>query len=338
MTKNQRIALLAQLGEYLVSGDELLGAVMHRTQYNNGWLTIENCKKSASAIAENFLQKEQLENWARQYGVKENTTPKKVGIVMAGNIPLVGFHDLLAVFLAGHQAKIKLSDKDKFLMPHLIKKMRDWNAAIQPYLEVTERLAGFEAVIATGSNNSARYFEQYFGKYPNIIRKNRNAIAVLEGTETADELYALGNDVFEYFGLGCRNVSKLYLPKDFKFEPLLEAFHEYNSIVLNTKYKNNFDYNYAMFMLNKVAYKANGCILLVEDKAITSRIASLHYEFYDKADNLVEELTNRASEIQCVVSKMNLPSIKTIPFGEAQQPSLTDYADGVDTMEFLINL
>lgn len=338
MTLKQRIALLVQLGEYLVSGDEFLGAVMHRTQYNNGWLTIENCEKSAKAIAENFLQKEQLEAWAEQYGVEEKTTSKKVGIVMAGNIPLVGFHDLLAAFLAGHKVLVKLSDKDKFLLPHLIKKMGDWSTDAKPYFEITERLAGFEAVIATGSNNSARYFEQYFGKYPNIIRKNRNAIAVLDGSETIAELYALGNDVFEYFGLGCRNVSKIYLPRNFEFEPLLEAFHEYNSIILNTKYKNNFDYNYAMFMLNKVAYKANGCILLVEDKAITSRIALLHYEFYENVDNLVTELSNRSTEIQCVVSKMNLPSFKTLAFGKAQQPSLTDYADGVDTMEFLINL
>jgi len=338
LTLAQRIALLVQLGEYLVSGDEFLHAVMHRTHYNNRWLTIENCEKAVKAIAQSFLQKATLENWAKQYEVKDEPTPKKVGIVMAGNIPLVGFHDLLAVFLAGHQAIIKLSDKDKFLMPHLIKKMGDWEAQSTPYFEVIERLTGFEAVIATGSNNSARYFEQYFGKYPNIIRKNRNAIAVLDGTETKAELYALGNDVFEYFGLGCRNVSKIYIPRGFKFEPLLEAFHEYNSIVLNTKYKNNFDYNYAMFMLNKVKYKANGCILLIENEAITSRIASLHYEYYDKADNLVDALNNRVEEIQCVVSKMNLPNIQTVAFGKAQQPSLTDYADGVDTMEFLINL
>lgn len=338
MTLKQRIALLTRLGEYLLSGDELLKAFMTRTQYNNAWLTVENCEKSASAIGQHFLQQAQLEDWAKTYNVKENTLPKKVGIVMAGNIPLVGFHDLLAIFLSGHHSIIKLSDKDRFLIPQLIKKMGEWEEASIPYFEIIERLTGFDAVIATGSNNSARYFEQYFGKYPNIIRKNRNAIAVLDGTESMAELYALGNDVFEYYGLGCRNVSKIYVPRDFKFEPLLEAFHEYNSIVLNNKYKNNFDYNYAMLILNKVKYKANGCIILTENEAITSRIASLHYEFYDKADNLVVEINRRAEEIQCVVSKMNLPNIQTIPFGKAQQPELTDYADGVDTMEFLINL
>lgn len=338
MTLEQRITLLVQLGEYLVSGDEFLHAVMHRTHYNNRWLTIENCKKATKAIAHNFLQKEVLENWAKHYVIRDNSNPKKVGIVMAGNIPLVGFHDWLAVFLSGNKAAIKLSDKDKFLMPHLIKKMGDWEKEAKPYFEIIERLKDFEAVIATGSNNSARYFEQYFGKYPHIIRKNRHAIAVLDGTETPQELGDLGRDVFEYFGLGCRNVSKIYLPRDFKFEPLLEAFHQYNSIVLNTKYKNNFDYNYAMFMLNKVAYKANGCILLIENEAIASRIASLHYEYYDKMDTLVSTLNNQAEEIQCVVSKMNLANINTVAFGKAQQPSLTDYADGIDTMEFLINL
>ena len=337
MTINQRIAVLVQLGEYLVSGDEFLRAVMHRTQYNNAWFTIEKCEQAAKAIAQNFLKEGQLANWAKQYALGDNEQPKKVAVVMADTIPFESLHDLLAIFLSGNQAIIKLSDKDKFLIPHLIKKMGDWNAAINPYFEITERLAGFEAVIATG-NDRMHYFEKYFGKYPNIIRKSRKAVAVLDGTESRAELYALGNDVFEYFGRGIRNVSKLYVPRDFNFEPLLEAFHEYNKIVLNNKYKNNFDYNYAMFMLNKVQYKANGCIILIEEEAIISRIASLHYEFYDKADNLVEILRNRSSEIQSVVSKMNLPNIETIAFGETQQPSLTDYVDGIDTMEFLINL
>jgi len=338
MTLNQRITLLVQLGEYLVSGDELLHAVIHRTHYNNGWLTIENCKKAATTIAQNFLQRTPLENWAKHYVIRDNSNPKKVAIIMSSDIPLTGFHDLLAVFLSGNQSVIKLSDTDRFLIPHLIKKMGDWNGEAKAYFEVTERLKGFEAVIATGTTNNTRYFEQYFGKYPNIIRKNRHAVAVLDGTETTAELSALGNDVFEYFGLGSRNVSKIYLPRGFNFEPLLVAFHEYNSIVLTTKYKNNFDYNYAMFMLNKVAYKANGCIILIENEAITSRIASLHYEYYDKGDNLVNKINSRAEEIQCVVSKMTLPNINTIGFGKTQQPNLTDYADGVDTMKFLINL
>ncbi len=337
MTLNQRIAVLVQLGEYLVSEDEFLRAIMHRTQFNNAWFTIEKCEGAAKAIAQNFLQEEQLKNWVKQYGISDNNPSKKVAVIMADTIPLESFHDLLAIFLSGNQAILKLSDKDKFLIPHLIKKMGDWNAAVTPYFNTTERLAGFDAVIAMGKNGM-HYFEKYFGKYPNIIRKNRRAVAVLDGMETTAELYALGNDVLEYFGRGTRNVSKLYVPRDFKFDPLLEAFHEYNKIVLNNKYKNNFDYNYAMFMLNKVKYKANGCIILIEAEAIISRIASLHYEFYDKTDNLVELLNNQSAEIQGVVSKMNLPNIETLAFGQTQQPSLTDYIGGVDTMEFLINL
>ncbi len=338
MTLKQRITLLIQLGEYLLSGDEFLKAVMHRTQYNNAWLTVDNCEKSVQAIGQNLLQASLLENWAKTYDVQERTISKKVGLVMTESIPFSNFPDLLAIFLSGHQAIIKLAEKDRFLIPQLIKKMGEWDEASKSYFEIVERLTGFDAVITTRNNGAIDYFEKYFGKYPNIIRKNKSAIAILDGTESMAELYALGNDVFEYYGLGSRNVSKLYVPKDFQFEPLLEAFHEYNSIVLNNKYKNNFDYNYAMLMLNKVPYKANGCIILTENEAITSRIASLHYEFYDKADTLVVEISRRAEEIECVVSNMHLPNIETIPFGKTQQPGLTDYAGGIDTMEFLINL
>ena len=338
MTLDQRIQLMVQLGTYLNSGGEFLDAVMHRTEYNNGWLTKENCKKAAGAIAGNYLQAAALKKWAQQYQLSDNSRPLKIGVVMAGNIPLVGFHDLLAVFLSGNEAIIKLSDKDKYLMPHLIQKLISWDKRAASCFQLVDKLAGFDAVIATGSNNSARYFEQYFGNYPNIIRKSRNGIAILDGTESRADLYALGEDVFSYFGLGCRNVSKLYVPTDYDFDPLLEALHEYRNIILNNKYKNNFDYNYAMYLLNKVPHKANGCIILIENEAIPSRIASLHYEFYDKADNLVTLLQKSKQEIQCIVGRELLSGISMIPFGKAQQPELTDYADGIDTMTFLKQL
>lgn len=338
MTLQERIGVLEKLGDYLLSDDDYLKAVMHRTQYNNAWLTVENCQKAAKAIAQQYLRKEALVKWTENYPIKEEIVPKRVGIVMAGNIPLVGFHDLLSVFISGNISLIKLSEKDKFLIPHLIKKMGEWSMDTQSYFEIQEKLADFDAIIATGSNNAARYFEEYFGKYPNIIRKNRNAIAVLDGSESIADLYALGNDIFEYFGLGCRNVSKIYVPRAYNFESLLEALHEYRNIILNNKYKNNFDYNYAMYMLNKVDYKANGCIILLENQAITSRIASLHYEFYDNLDNLVNEIKQRSTEIQCIVSKMELGELAILPFGKAQKPTLTDYADGVDTLQFLVNL
>ena len=329
---------MVRLGAYLASDDEYLLAVMKRTEFNNGWLTVENCQRAAQAISTHFLQKNQLENWVAQYDLSEPTDPKTVGLVLAGNIPLVGFHDVLSVFIAGHRSAIKLSDKDRFLLPHLLDILKKWEPAAASYFTVVEKLTNFDAVIATGSNNSARYFEQYFSKYPHIIRRNRNAIAVLTGAETMAELYALGNDIFAYYGLGCRNVSKVYLPNNYDFEPLLEALHAYNQLVLNTKYKNNFDYNYAMYLLNNVPYHANGCIILVEEPAITSRIATLHYEHYADLRQVEGELIMHRDEIQCVVGATSISEIPSVPFGKAQQPGLTDYADGVDTMAFLKNL
>jgi len=198
-------------------------------------------------------------------------------------------------------------------------------------------LQGLDGVIATGSNNSARYFEAYFGKYPNIIRKNRNAVAILNNKETKEDLAKLGTDIFQYFGLGCRNVAKIYVPEDFDFDQLLEALHEHKEIVMHDKYKNNFDYNYTLIILNSVAHKSNGCILLTEDASLQSRIAQLHYEFYKDEADLNTKLTSVESEIQCVVGQA-VKGWSTIPFGQAQVPGLSDYADGVDTLEFLLGL
>ena len=339
MNLQDRINAVLQLGEHLKGKDEYLEAVMHRTQYNNAWFTIENQKRAVAAIAEYFLSEVPLQQWLDKYDVPAENEPKTVGLVMAGNIPLVGFHDWLCVFLAGHKTKIKLSEKDAFLMPYLFKLLGDFDERTKPYIEIVPKLEGFDAVIATGSNNSARYFEAYFGKFPHIIRRNRNGIAVLTGEESEQELLALGNDVFDYFGLGCRNVSKLYVPQNYDFTPLMEALHEYRKIVMHSKYKNNFDYNYALYVLNRATYKANGCIILREAPSLQSRIATLHYEFYPDVENLTSEIQSRAEEIQCVVSKPNvLTALSTFDFGKAQQPALNDYADGVDTMAFLLGV
>ena len=201
-----------------------------------------------------------------------------------------------------------------------------------------DRLEQFDAVIATGSNNSARYFESYFGRYPHIIRRNRNAVAVLTGRESREQLEGIAEDVLAYFGLGCRNVSKLYLPEGYDFDPLLEALHEHKELALHDKYKNNFDYNYTLLILNKIPYRANGCILLVEDPSLQSRIASLHYEYYTNQEVLAKELGSRAEEIQCIVSADELEGFNTVTPGKAQQPGLQEYADGVDTMQFLLGL
>ena len=269
----------------------------------------------------------------------QNPKSQRVGLVLAGNIPLVGFHDILCVFVAGHQSVVKLSDKDPFLLPMLLDFLKEIDAQTAAYFSTTtERLGGFDAVIATGSNNSARYFEAYFGKYPHIIRKNRNAVGVLRGTETAEELRLLGNDIFQYFGLGCRNVSKLYLPKGYNFTLLLETLHERNDIVLHDKYKNNFDYNFTLLILNKIKYESNGCLLMREAEEIASPISMVYYEFYDDLTDLTKILHAKQDQIQLVVASSPIENLTTFNFGEAQKPSLSDYADGVDTLQFLINL
>ena len=338
MNLNERIEALVDLGKYLARNDEQLQAVVASTYIQNRWFTEENIYLAINAIIKDYLQPEKLKNWLSNYTIQKNNDQITIGLILAGNIPLVGFYDMMCTFLAGYKSKIKLSEKDKLLLPFFIKVMEERNSELADYFEFVERLEDFDAVIATGSNNSSRYFEAYFGKYPNIIRKNRNAVAILNGKESRDQLLALGNDVFQYFGLGCRNVSKLYLPRGFDFKPLLEAFHEFKEIVLNDKYKNNFDYNYTLLILNKIKYEANGCIMMTENESLQSRIAQLHYEYYEKTAELEEKINEKTDEIQCVVGEMSISNIKTIPFGKAQIPGLQDYADGVDVLDFLIKL
>ena len=334
----ERIALLARLGDYLRSKDERLEAVIHRTAHTNLWFTKENQWKAVDAIAEQWLRFEKLDQWLGNYDIPAERTARKVGLVLAGNIPLVGFHDVIAVFATGHKAMIKLSEKDPHLLPFLVKVMTEMDERAASCFQFAERLEGFDAVIATGSNNSSRYFEAYFGKYPNIIRRNRNGVAVLTGLETPEELAALGEDIFRYFGLGCRNVSKLYVPEGYDFEPLLESLHEYRQIVLHDKYKNNFDYNTAIAMLNKTAYLSNGCLVLMEDPGIVSPIAAAYYQFYSDIETVEKEILDRSEEIQLVAARPGVLNAPTLPFGAAQEPELWDYADGVDTVAFLLGL
>ena len=338
MTLQERIDALVRLGDHLRGKDEYLEAVIKRTAYHNPWFTGENQQAAVDAVADRMLRREVLERWLACYTIPEETAPTTVGLVMAGNIPLVGFHDLLCVFAAGHRAQIKLSEKDPYLLPYLLELLARFDGRAAGYFETVGRLEGFDAVIATGSNNSSRYFEAYFGRYPHIIRRNRNGVAVLTGAENREELAGLGKDVFRYFGLGCRNVSKVYVPAGYRFEPLLEALHEYRDIVLHNKYKNNFDYNFAVHVLNKTVYKNNGCILLTENASLQSRIGELYYEYYESIDVLEKELARRESEIQCIIAREGLLKGTAVPFGRSQEPELGDYADGVDTMRFLLEI
>lgn len=332
MKLQQRKELLVRLGNYMVSADEVWQQVKHRAFLNNNWFIPEFIDLSVQNIAANFLQEESLQHLIKNYKIpEENPSPQKIGIVMAGNIPLVGFHDLLCVFLTGHYAFIKPSSKDEVLIKHLIDKMIEWNDEARPYLVVSELLKNCDAYIATGSNNSSRYFEYYFKNYPTIIRKNRTSVAILEGTETKEELEALANDVYQYFGLGCRNITKLYVPEQYDFIPLLDAFRKYDWLINHHKYKNNYDYNLAIHILNNKYYMTNGSIMLVEDASPFSPISQLHFEYYTNEDEVRMKLLPDEN-IQCVVGKQN------IPFGGAQCPQVNDYADGVDTMQFLADL
>ncbi len=338
MNLNHRITALARLGEHLLQPDDYLEAVMHRSEYNNPWFTKENQRLAIQSIATQFLDKKKLETWTAAYPISDEMTSKTIGMVMAGNLPLVGFHDLVCTFTAGHKAIVKLSDKDRFLLPYLLQLLEKYTPGTGAFFEIAEQISGHDAVIATGSNNSARYFEAYFGKYPHIIRKNRNAVAVLDGSESEAELLALGTDVFRFFGLGCRNVSKLYLPQGYQFQRLMESLHEFHDLANHSKYRNNFDYNLALLMLNQVPYSNNGCIILAENRAIASRIATLNYEFYEEKTTLEAELASRSAEIQCIVARPGLLSLPVIAFGKTQQPGLFDYPDGVDVMGFLTAL
>lgn len=327
-----RIDLLARLGEYLLSDEEGWQLVKERAGLENSWFIPAFTEKAVQAIAHSFLQKDRLQQWAESYALPpQQSRPRQVGIIMAGNIPLVGFHDFLTVFISGHHALIKPSAKDAVLIRHLVEKLWEWEPRLQETLQFADMLKGCDAYIATGSNNSSRYFEYYFARFPHIIRRNRTSVAVLRGTESTEELSQLADDVHLYFGLGCRNVTKIFVPGGYDFTGLIAAFRKYNWLAENHKYQNNYDYNLAIVLLNKKFYMSSGSLLLVEDPAIFSPIGQLHYEFYSHNDELAA-LLPPAQDLQTIIGK------GFVPFGAAQEPGLRDYADGVDTMKFLMEL
>ena len=335
MNLQQRIDLLSRLGEYIQSDNNEWQQAKEKASRENGWFIPEFIELSVRNIAMAFLQKEALVKWAAKYKLihlqAQHEKSKIVGIVMAGNIPLVGFHDMLCAFITGHTTHIKASSKDEVLIKHLVDVMATWNEDVKGLIIFSEILKGCDAYIATGSNNSAGYFEYYFAKYPHIIRRNRTSVAILTGDETNEDLDKLADDVYLYFGLGCRNVTKLYIPEGYDFIPLLTAFKKYNYLADHHKYKNNYDYNLAILLLNKKFYMSNESILLAEDASLFSPISQLNYEFYTDWDRLTISLKQNEN-LQCIAGK------GFIPFGETQKPSLYDYADGVDTMQFLATL
>jgi len=339
MNLKDRIKALVELSKVLNKDNEELAAKVLQSKLYNQWFTEENSWKSIEAIKTQFLDESILNDWTSKYQIKDRSDIKKVGLVLAGNIPLVGWHDIMCCFVVGHKSLIKLSDKDKFLTPFFIKQLEAIDSRTSQYFEIIERLKDFDAVIATGSNNTSKYFEHYFGKYPHIIRANRNAIAVLTGKETDEEIKNLGADIFEYFGLGCRNVSMCLVPQDLNWERYLNIWHEgYKQYAQHNKYKNNFDHNVSLFILNKTKYMISGSLIVKEDPSIASRISSIHYQCYNTQESLTVYLTDNKDLIQCVVSSNEIEGIDTFRFGYAQQPKINDYADGVDTMNFLTTI
>ncbi len=336
---DQRIELLIKAGEKLAASvnDPNYQSIFSIAESKNQWFTQTNIKKSIDAIVECYTDKQKIEKWLATYEIPNNTKPKTLGLLLAGNIPFVGIHDVVSGFLSGHQMHIKYSDKDSTLMPFFVKLIIEQDKEAEIYFTEVERMNDIDMVIATGSNNTSRYFEHYFGKMPNIIRKNRTSVAVLGPDTSMDELKMLGEDVFSYFGLGCRNVSKMYLPKGYKIEKVMEAFEDWKEWVLHNKYKNNFDYNYAIYLLNKVKFFTNGSLITLEDESLHSRISCLHFSYYESESELQKELLGLKDQLQCVVSNVELPDFKTYSFGSTQSPELWDYADGVDTMKFLIS-
>lgn len=332
MNTQERIFLMAQLGDYLLNNDAPLKDVKQNAERENPWFVPESIDLAIKNISTDLLKKDLLEKWAALYNIPyENKINKTVGIVMAGNIPLVGFHDLLCVFISGHKAIIKPSSKDIVLVKHITDKLEEWNNETKQYISFAENLKGCDAYIATGSNNSGRYFEYYFGKYPHIIRRNRTSVAVLEGNETREELDLLADDIQLYFGLGCRNVTKLYVPEGYDFIPLLTALKKYDDYFSFHKYKNNYDYQLALLLLNNKKYLSTGALLLSENASLFSPVSEVHYEYYKNKNEVIASLINN-KDVQCIIGK------DLIPFGQSQNPRLTDYADGVDTMQFLCGL
>ncbi len=338
MELKQRIAAFSRLGYVIrekietfdpegVSNNDI-SLLIRKAHQKNAWFTPFNIKQSFLAIA-SWLQTDELEKWVAAYTDEKNNRAE-VGVIMAGNIPLVGFHDFLCVLMSGHSIAIKSSSEDEILLPAVV----EWLIEIEPLMKdrirFVSRIEKPGAVIATGSNNSARYFEYYFGKYPHIIRRNRNSVAVLTGQESKEELVSLGADIFSYFGLGCRNVSKLYIPKGYVLDPFFQSIEQYAPAMMDhNKYMNNYDYHNAIFLLNSASFLTNNFLIVREHEALATPVSVLHYEFYKDDEDLKQKLKAQEENIQCIVGK------KFIAFGKSQQPGLSDYADGVDLMKFL---
>ncbi|WP_405571368.1 acyl-CoA reductase [Winogradskyella sp. Asnod2-B02-A] len=324
--------------EHVLQNDLFFDGFKHQIKLakeHNGWFTESNIVYTLNAWS-NELTDSKINDWTSKYNFNIKN-PKTVAIIMAGNIPLVGFHDFLSVLISGHNVLVKQSSNDKHLLPFLAKYLEVIEPNFKGRITFTEeKLENFDAVIATGSDNTARYFEYYFKNKPSIIRKNRNSVAVLTGNETSEELEALSDDIFRYYGLGCRNVSKIFIPKNYNFDAFFNAVYKWHPIINESKYANNYDYNKAVYLMSEFEMLENGFLMIKEDESYASPIATLFYEYYSDANDLKDKLIADKDKIQCIVS--NKFTGNYIAFGETQNPQLSDYADNLDTIEFLLKI
>ena len=350
MNLEQRIDAFIKLGEFLSQFTnkkiEKLSNISHNDLFfdgfkhqiklakeHNGWFNQENVLFSIEGWSK-LLTNSNINKWIDKYSFN-NIESKKVAVIMAGNIPLVGFHDFLSVLISGHKVLVKQSSNDKHLLPFLAKYLEYTAPELKNHIEFTEnKLENYDAVIATGSDNTARYFEYYFKDKPSIIRKNRNSIAILTGNETEEQLKTLAEDIFRYYGLGCRNVSKLFVPKNYNFDAFFKAMYDWHPIINQAKYANNYDYNKAVYLMSEFDMLENGFLMIKEDTSYASPIATLFYEYYDSETQLKNKLELDKNLIQCVVSNEFIET--EIKFGQTQKPQLWNYADGIDTLAFLI--
>ncbi len=352
MDLQQRINAFSNLGQFLnqfgtngiqkddtVKANELFfDGFKHQIKLakeHNGWFTDANVHFSLESWA-NALTTININKWISQYN-SNNVEPKTVGIIMAGNIPLVGFHDFLSVLMSGHNVLVKQSSNDKHLLPYLAKYLEVVEPGFKNKITFTQdKLENFDAVIATGSDNTARYFEYYFKNKPAIIRKNRNSVAILTGKESKDQLEALSDDIFRYYGLGCRNVSKLFIPKDYNFDAFFNAVYKWHPVIHEAKYANNYDYNKAVYLMSEFDMLENGFLMIKEDESYASPIATVFYEYYNNSEELKTKLQQDSDKIQCIVA--NNFTENEVTFGHTPKPELWDYADNVDTVEFLLKI
>ncbi|WP_158858204.1 acyl-CoA reductase [Lunatibacter salilacus] len=337
MFLEEKISSFDALGNFLKKLDNhTFDELAYKVVNNNNWFTPEHTRIALAGLS-NLLEENKLRNWLLPYPKANAQNSRSVGLIMAGNVPAVGFHDLLCVLIAGHTAHVKLSATDGVLIPWLMEKLFSISPEIERQVVWSERLNGMDAYIATGSDNSARYFNYYFGKYPHIIRKNRTSVAILDGKETDDDLAKLTDDIFLYFGLGCRNVSKIYIKDPIQLQQLLQAADKQAKIIDHHKYLNNYEYNKSIYLVNQEPHLDNGFLLVRESKELVSPIAVLFYELYNSQEELSLMLDSVAHKIQCTVSRQGwFPG--SVSMGQAQFPSLGDYADQKDTLKFLLDL